>query len=103
MAAMSESLSVVREPLPRLTPPLVMAPGVMMTRLAPRLSICLSTAACAPEPMAMDAMTAPTPMMIPSMVRSERLMLRRSAFHAVRMRTMRLMPGLPAAAAFAAR
>ena len=60
--------------------------------VCPRVSICLSTAAWAPEPIAMDAMTAPTPMMMPSIVNSERLMFRRRAFHAVRIRTTRLMP-----------
>ena len=95
MEVTSSSVSVVRDPLPRRTPPLVMLPGVMMMRFAPRLSICFSTAACAPEPMAMEAITAPTPMMMPSMVRRERLTLRRSAFHEVRMSTRRFMTRSP--------
>ena len=70
---MEATSSLVREvfaPLPRLTPPLVMLPGDMTIRFAPRLSICFNTTAWAPAPMATEAITAPTPMMMPSMVRA---------------------------------
>src|SRR2546428_13531415 len=40
---------------------------------------------CAPEPRATIVITAPTPMMIPSIVRSERSLLARSASSATRM------------------
>ena len=91
IAVTSSRESVVRAPLPRLTPPVVTLPGLMTMRLAPRLSICFRTTAWAPAPIATEAITAPTPMMIPSMVRSDLLRLRRSAFQAVRRSTMKLM------------
>src|SRR5690349_6556123 len=43
------------------------------------------TAFCAPEPSAIMVMTAPTPMMMPSMVSSDRSLLARSASSATRM------------------
>src|SRR5207302_11300744 len=90
MASASASLSDVRVPVPRLTPPLLTAPGMTMTRLAPRLSICASTAACAPEPIAIEVITAPTPMMMPSIVKMDRVALRRMACRATRSSTVKL-------------
>ena len=46
--------------------------------------ICASTVACAPEPRATIAMTAATPMIMPSMVRAVRSLLRPSALNAIR-------------------
>src|SRR6059036_2431140 len=46
---------------------------------------------CAPEPRATIVITAPTPMMMPSMVRSERSLLTRSASRATRMISPRSM------------
>ena len=96
IAVTSGSVNVVRLPVPRLTPPLEIAPGMTTIRFAPRLSICASTAACAPAPMAIDVITAPTPMMMPSIVRIDRVTLRRSACQAIRIRPIRFMRAPPA-------
>jgi hypothetical protein len=55
-----------------------------MRRFDPILAICASIRAFAPEPTAIMAMTALTPMMIPSMVRLERILLTTSALRAIR-------------------
>src|SRR6266487_4357931 len=49
---------------------------------APMLVIARSTLACAPSPIATTQMTAPTPMMMPSIVKAVRSMFRRNAFTA---------------------
>jgi len=49
-----------------------------MIRLLPMLWICSLIRAVAPEPTATMAMTAATPMMIPSMVKADRMRLMRS-------------------------
>ena len=49
------------------------------------LSICACTVACAPCPMLTIAITAETPMMMPSMVSAARILLRASARKAMRM------------------
>ena len=51
-----------------------------------------STCALAPAPMAIIAMTAPTPMMMPSVVRNERILLRKRARSATRSVTSGFMP-----------
>ena len=48
------------------------------------LAICSAIRAFAPEPTAIMAMTALTPMMIPSMVRAERILLTLRALKAIR-------------------
>jgi hypothetical protein len=55
-----------------------------MRRFDPILAICSSIRAFAPEPTAIMAMTAPTPMIIPSMVRAERILLTMRALRAMR-------------------
>ena len=55
-----------------------------MMRLEPRLLIWSSTRACAPAPTATIVITAPTPMMMPSIVSAERSLLTRSAASATR-------------------
>ena len=48
-----------------------------MSRFVPIAANASSTCAFAPSPMATIAMTAPTPMMMPSVVRNERILLRK--------------------------
>ncbi len=50
-----------------------------MTMLVPALSICARTRDLAPSPIDWMKITAPTPMMMPSVVRNERSLFRRSA------------------------
>ena len=50
-----------------------------MTMLVPALSICARTRDFAPSPIDWMKITAPTPMMMPSVVRNERSLFRRSA------------------------
>ena len=49
------------------------------------LSICAATEACAPWPMLTMAITAETPMMMPSIVNAARILLRSRARKATRM------------------
>ena len=79
MASASSRVRVGWEPIPILRPPDVVLPGRMMMRLLPMLEICSEIFSLAPVPTASMAMTAPTPMMIPSMVRAERILLTRRA------------------------
>jgi hypothetical protein len=51
----------------------------MVSRLSPKEAICVFTIFFAPSPIPTIAITAPTPMMIPSMVRLERILFRPSA------------------------
>ena len=55
-----------------------------MIRFEPRLWICSATRACAPAPTPTIAITAPTPMMMPSIVSALRSLLTRSARIAIR-------------------
>ena len=64
-------------------PAVVVLPDPTMIRLEPRLWICSATRARAPAPTAM-AMTAPTPMMMPSIVSVVRSVLTRRARRALR-------------------
>src|SRR5262245_1831979 len=57
----------------------------MTNELAPRLAILALIEACAPWPMATMAMTAPTPMITPSIVKVERITLRPRARCAILM------------------
>jgi hypothetical protein len=49
----------------------------------PMLAICWAIWAFAPEPTASMAMRAPTPIMIPSMVKMERILLLRRVLNAI--------------------
>ena len=61
-------------------PPLELTePGRTINILVPIASNVSSTRDLAPSPIATMAITAPTPMMMPSAVRNERILLRRSA------------------------
>src|SRR5262245_29624660 len=65
-------------PWPSRMPLEVTLPESTMMRLDPRLWICSATRAWAPAPTATMAMTAPTPMMMPSMVSALRSVFTRS-------------------------
>ena len=84
MARRSSQVSVGSVPAPALAPPAVLAPDETMRTLVPIEAKACSTRARAPSPIATMAMTAATPMMIPSAVRNERSLLRRSARPATR-------------------
>ena len=58
-------------------------PGMTMSILLPRLAMELVTFCLTPMPMEIMAMTAPTPMIIPSIVRIERSLLPSSAVTAI--------------------
>ena len=64
-------------------PELVMLPESTTIRLLPMEAICSLMRSCAPEPTATMAITAATPMMMPSMVSAERILLMRSARRAI--------------------
>src|SRR5262249_46264278 len=72
-------------PVPLRTPPTFCAPALTKSRLVPMLSICACTEADAPWPILTIAITAETPMMMPSMVRAARILLRTRARKATRM------------------
>src|SRR6059058_5335620 len=84
MAAASSSVSVNWVPRPRRAPVEVTLPAVATMRLVPRLSIRSVTLACAPAPTPTMAITAPTPMMMPSIVSALRSLFTRSARTAIR-------------------
>jgi hypothetical protein len=79
-----------------------------MSMFDPILAICSAICFFAPEPTATMAITAPTPIMIPNIVRVERILLTISALKAIRRlarrRVIRLPPphptGLPARSRF---
>ena len=71
-------------PHPLRTPPAEKLPEKTRMTFCPRLAICASTCDFAPLPMPTMAMTAPTPMMMPSAVSVERSLLRRNARKAMR-------------------
>src|SRR5262245_3323474 len=69
-----------------LAPPCSMLPGWTYSMLLPMLLIWFCTIDCAPWPMETIAMTAPTPIMMPSIVNADRILLRPRA----RMATLRM-------------
>src|SRR5882672_5358337 len=79
MASASLALSVVALPAPVRAPPLELLPDMMVRRLVPNPDNWLHTDALAPSPRATMAMTAATPMMMPSVVRMLRPLLARNA------------------------
>ncbi len=84
MARASASTSVLTLPVPARTPPWTLLPGKTIKTLVPKLAICERIVDLAPSPMATMAITAPTPMMMPSMVRNARSLLRARARSAIR-------------------
>ena len=83
IASASSIFNVPALPQPVRTPLAVMLPEKIRITFSPRLAICASTCAFAPLPMPTIAMTAPTPMMMPSTVRTERSLFRRRARKAI--------------------
>ncbi len=71
-------------PDPKLTPPLDAVPGKTARLLAPMLAMVFWIALDEPLPISIMAMTAATPMIMPSVVRAARRTLRRRPFSAVR-------------------
>src|SRR6185437_272776 len=84
MALISSFTRVLVAPPPRRIPPLLTLPELMYSRLVPMDAIWFCTCCSAPCPRPTVAITAPTPMMMPSMVSSERILLRVSARIAIR-------------------
>ena len=68
------------------TPPEVVVPDRISSRLDPSERICSSTRCCAPAPTAIITITAATPMMMPSMVSRLRSLFTASARIATRSR-----------------
>src|SRR5687768_1955735 len=75
-------------------------PGMIVSSVVPRALMRSRTACCAPRPRAIIAITAATPMTMPSIVRNDRILLARSAPSA----TLRISPisTLPSSAAWGA-
>ena len=71
-------------PWPWRTPPCEKLPALMLIMLVPADFTWSSIVACAPRPSATIVMTAPTPMIMPSIVSTVRILLRLSAFSAIR-------------------
>ena len=70
-------------PPPWRTPPCVKLPALMVIRFVPAALTCSSIVHCAPLPSATIVITAPTPMIMPSIVSIVRILLRFSAFSAI--------------------
>ncbi len=83
-ASASSGVSEVAIPWPWRTPPDMKLPALTLIRLVPADLTCSSIVAWAPRPSATIVITAPTPMIIPSIVRMVRILLRLSAFSAMR-------------------
>ena len=79
MARRSSHVMLGCEPAPPRPPGPWLDPENNMTMLVPAPSICARTRDLAPSPIDCMKMTAPTPMMMPSAVRKERSLFRRSA------------------------
>jgi hypothetical protein len=84
MASASPNVRVGWVPAPILTPPEVVEPGRTIRRLLPMLAICSEILLLAPVPTASIVMTAPTPIMIPSIVRAERILFTFNALNDIR-------------------
>src|ERR1700753_75381 len=83
MASASSGVSV-ELPVNVFAPDEVTAPGKIMMKFVPSEFIVLSTDFDAPVPMATTAITQATPMMMPSIVRKERSLLREIALRPTR-------------------
>ncbi|KUG22806.1 hypothetical protein ASZ90_007417 [hydrocarbon metagenome] len=83
MASASAVVNVDWLPPPILTPPCEVLPGMTMIKLLPILEICAETFRLTPVPTASMIITALTPIMIPSMVRAERILLTHNALSAI--------------------
>jgi hypothetical protein len=79
IASASSGVNVGELPPPKLTPPLAACPGMTKRLFAPRLWILSATARFDPWPISTIAITAATPITIPSVVRADRKTFRRKA------------------------
>src|SRR3989454_5958369 len=84
IAFRSSQVRVGSDPNPPKTPRCELDPGRTIRRLVPIDEKACSTRAFAPSPITTMAMKAPTPMMIPSAVRNDRMVLRPRARNARR-------------------
>src|SRR4051794_26456339 len=84
IASASSTFKVPAPPHPVRIPLAVVLPEKTRITFWPRLAICACTCAFAPLPIPTIAITAPTPIIIPSAVRAERSLFRRSARNAIR-------------------
>src|SRR5450759_5512937 len=84
MAIISAYTRVLVAPQPMWVPPRVTVPEPTNRMFEPIAAICCCTCCWAPCPTPTIAMTAPTPIMMPSMVRLERILLRARARTAIR-------------------
>src|SRR5215510_9657001 len=84
MACASSGMSVLALPWPCRTPPELKLPALTMIMFVPADWIWASIEVCAPVPSATIVMTAATPMIMPSIVRAVRILLRFKAFSAIR-------------------
>ena len=84
IASASCGVRVMMLPLPNVTPPLDAVPGCTSRLFAPMLAMIFLIAVDDPWPISIMVMTAPTPITMPSMVRAERMTLRRRACTAIR-------------------
>ena len=74
IALASPIVSVGALPKPDRSPPDVVLPGRIIIRFEPMEAICAEIRSLAPAPIATIAITAATPMIIPSIVRMERIL-----------------------------
>ena len=84
MASTSSALSRGDWPIPMLMPPRLELPARTVIMFVPADWIWVSISCCAPWPRPTIVMTAATPMIIPSIVRLVRILLRPSALSAIR-------------------
>src|SRR6266700_3171229 len=82
IASASSTFKVPALPQPVRMPLEVVLPEKMRITFCPRLAICASTCDFAPLPIPTIAITAPTPMIMPSAVSTERILFRRKARNA---------------------
>src|SRR3989304_4991111 len=78
IARASAIVSVGAPPNPDRNPPFVVPPGTTSSRFAPTEAIWAEIRWFAPSPIATMMMTAATPMIIPNIVRMERILFARS-------------------------
>src|SRR5215471_15472260 len=81
----SSCVKLATAPEPSRTPLLLTLPGNTIIRLLPMLRICSCIRSVAPDPTPTIAITAATPMMMPSIVSAERMRFTFSARSAIRL------------------
>ncbi len=83
IASASAKVMVLALPRPELTPPVRRLPAKTVSKFWPSAATWEVIRVCAPLPTATMATTEATPMIMPSAVRLERILLRRSARRAM--------------------